>query len=77
MKVIKKGADEMQWIITKTDDSIAEQKMGENIFVGVLCVVALAAGIWGWWIQTVTFGIVGQWALTLQHKELCVTGSLC
>lgn len=51
MKVIKKGADEMQWIITKTDDSIAEQKMGENIFVGVLCVVALAAGIWGWWME--------------------------
>ena len=51
MKVIKKGADEMQWIITKTDDSIAEQKMGENIFVGALCVVALAAGIWGWWME--------------------------
>ena len=25
--------------------------MGENIFVGVLCVVALAAGIWGWWME--------------------------
>ena len=41
----------MQWVITKTDDSIAEQKMGENIFVGALCVVALAAGIWGWWME--------------------------
>ncbi|MDO4678447.1 MAG: hypothetical protein UFJ18_09320 [Blautia sp.] len=28
-----------------------EDYMGENIFVIVLCVIALAAGIWGWWID--------------------------
>ena len=25
--------------------------MGENIFVGILCVIALAAAVWGWWID--------------------------
>ncbi len=25
--------------------------MGQDIFVGVLCVLALAAGFWGWWID--------------------------
>ena len=34
-------------------------------------------GVWGWWIQTVTFGIDGQWGSTVHHRELCVTKSLC
>lgn len=25
--------------------------MVQNIFVGVLCVVALGVGIWGWWFD--------------------------
>ena len=25
--------------------------MGQNIFVAVLCVIALAATIWGWWVD--------------------------
>lgn len=25
--------------------------MGQNIFVGILCIIALAAGFWGWWID--------------------------
>lgn len=25
--------------------------MVENIFIGILCVVALAGGIFGWWIN--------------------------
>lgn len=25
--------------------------MGQNIFVGVLCAVALGVGIWGWWFD--------------------------
>lgn len=25
--------------------------MGQNIFVGVLCVIALAAGVWVWWLD--------------------------
>ena len=29
-----------------------------------------------WWMQTLTFGMNGQWGLTLQHRELCVMGSL-
>ena len=28
-----------------------------------------------WWIQTVTFGMEGQWGTSVQHKELCVIGS--
>ena len=32
--------------------------------------------IWGvFWIQTVIFGMVGQWYLTVQHREMCVIGS--
>ena len=34
-------------------------------------------GVWDWWIQTVKFGMDGQWAPTVQHRELCVIGSLC
>lgn len=25
--------------------------MGQHIFAGVLCVIALAAGIWAWWVD--------------------------
>ena len=32
--------------------------------------------VWGWWIQTVMFGMNGQWAFTVQHRELWVIGSL-
>ena len=28
-------------------------------------------------MQTVTFGMVGQWGPSVHHRELCVTGSLC
>lgn len=31
----------------------------------------------GFWKQTVLFGTDGQWGPTVQHRELCVTGSLC
>ena len=34
-------------------------------------------GVWAWWIQTVTFGMDGQWRSTAQNRELCMTGSLC
>ena len=34
-------------------------------------------GVWGWWIQTVTFGMHGQWAPTIQHRELYMIESLC
>ena len=34
-------------------------------------------GAWGWWMQTVMFGMDGQWGPTVQHRQLCVTGSLC
>ena len=33
-------------------------------------------GVWGWWIQTVTVGVDGQWTPAVQHRELCVIGSL-
>lgn len=25
--------------------------MGQDIFVGVLCVAALAVGVWAWWLD--------------------------
>lgn len=25
--------------------------MGQDIFVGILCVIAVAAGVWGWWVD--------------------------
>ena len=28
-------------------------------------------------MQTVMFGMHGQWNPTIQHRELCVIGSLC
>ena len=28
-------------------------------------------------MQTVTFVMDGQWGPTVQHRELCMTGSLC
>ena len=34
-------------------------------------------GVLGWQMQTVTFGMDGQWGPTVQHRELCVIGSLC
>ena len=30
-----------------------------------------------WGMQTVVFGMDGQWDPTVQHRELCVIGSLC
>ena len=32
-------------------------------------------GVWG--MQTVVSGMDGQWDSTVQHRELCVIGSLC
>ena len=26
---------------------------------------------WGWWMQTVTFGMNKQWGPTVQHRKLC------
>ena len=31
----------------------------------------------GFWMQTVTPEMDGQWDPTVQHREMCVTGSLC
>lgn len=28
-----------------------ENEMGQNIFVGILCVLALGACVWAWWIS--------------------------
>ena len=33
--------------------------------------------IWGiFWVQTVIFAMDGQWDPTVQHREMCVIGSL-
>ena len=29
-------------------------------------------GVWGWWMQTVTFGMDRQCGLTVQERELCL-----
>ena len=29
------------------------------------------------WMQTVIFGMDGQWGPAVQHRETCVIGSLC
>ena len=29
------------------------------------------------WMQTVVFGMDGQWDSTVQHREMCVIGSIC
>ena len=34
-------------------------------------------GVWGFWMQNVTFGMVVQWGPPVQHRELCVIGSFC
>ena len=26
-------------------------------------------GVWGWWIQTIAFGMGKQWGPTVQHRE--------
>ena len=36
-----------------------------------LCVLGV------FWMQTVIFEVDGQWDLTVQHREVCVTESLC
>lgn len=28
-----------------------ENEMGQNIFVGILCVLTLGACVWAWWIS--------------------------
>ena len=33
-------------------------------------------GVWGWWMQIVTFRMDGQWGPTIQHRKLCMPGSL-
>ena len=37
----------------------------------------MEGGVWGWWVQTVKFGMQGQWGPTVWHRELCVIRSLC
>ena len=34
-------------------------------------------GVSGFGMQTVTFGMDGQWGPTVQNRELCAIGSLC
>ena len=33
--------------------------------------------VWGWRMQPATFGMDEQWGPTVQHREMCVIGSLC
>lgn len=32
----------------------------------------LQFGVWGWWMQTETFGMDGHWVPTVQHRKLGV-----
>ena len=31
----------------------------------------------GFWMQTVILGMDGQWGSIVQHREMCLIGSLC
>ena len=56
---------------TETDHGQEEQNLGS-------WVRGRWMGIWGrWGIQTVVFGMGGQWDPTVQHREMCVIVSLC
>ena len=33
--------------------------------------------VWGFWKQTVIFGMDGQWGPTVQSRKLCVIGAHC
>ena len=33
--------------------------------------------VWGFWKQTGIVGMDGQWVPTIQHREMCMIGSLC
>ena len=60
---------------TKTNHGQKEQTWGswgrEGEGVGWMGLL----GVWG--VQTVTFGMGGQWVPTEQVREMCVTGALC
>ena len=59
---------------TETDPGQEEQTWGsggEGEGVGWRCILGLLLD------TTVIFGIDGQWAPTVQHREVCLIGSLC
>ena len=33
--------------------------------------------VWAFYMQTLIFGMDGQWGPTVQHRKMCVLGSLC
>ncbi len=43
--------------------------MAQNIFIGVLCVVVLAAGVWGWWIDNGRTDKKGEEKENTQQKD--------
>ena len=59
---------------TETDHSQGEQTCGSQ---GVAGKEWDEWAVWGFQMQTVTIVMDGQWDPTVQHKELCVTGSFC
>ena len=70
MRNLKYGANEPTYK-TETDHIHREQTCwGEGRELD-------GRGVLGWWIQTLSFEMEGQWAPTVQHRELCVMGSLC
>ena len=56
--------------VQETSDDLGFQR-GKGEGVGWM-------GIWGvFWMQTLIFGMDGEWDPTVQHSEKCVIGSLC
>ena len=60
----------------KTDHGHEEQTWGfwgcaKGVGVGWMGIL----GVWG--MQSVIFGMDGQWDPTVQHREMCGIGSLC
>ena len=75
-----------QMILSKKRKKIQKQIMAKKSRLGVPKRERGGSGI-GWafgrrwwgevWMQTLMFGMDGQWNPTVPHKEMCVTGSLC
>ena len=54
---------------------MAKSRLG--VHEGEKGVIGMNGHLVGGWMQTVVFGMDGQWDPTIQHREMCVTESLC
>ena len=62
---------------TERDHGLGKQTFGSNRGRGRGGKVWDSLAFWGFVMQTVIFGMDGQWGPSVLHRELCVIGSLC